>query len=125
VIYRSNVRSALDLKSKNLQMDLLNDKPPEPAIKSCHDSSDPLVGQDGETEGDSPGLRMLVFNPSNLVGRTFLKDSEEDGQRFRACIVCMIEDHDGDIEDNPTQIKFICSINDDQAALSMMTKLRR
>jgi hypothetical protein len=56
-----------------------------------------------------------VFDPEDLVGRTFLMDEQEDGQRFRARIVKLIEDHETDIEENPTRIKFLCSLNEDQA----------
>jgi len=40
-------------------------------------------------------------------------DEQEDGQRFRAKIVKMIEDHEGSVENNPTRLKFLLSINDD------------
>ena len=113
VIYRSNVRSALDPRSRNLRMDLLHEKPPEKFIKSRHDTADPPVDANGETKGDPPNLGMPVFHPSDLIGRTFLKDPDEDGQRFRARIVRMIEDHDSDIEENPTRVKFVCSVSDD------------
>jgi uncharacterized protein YeeX (DUF496 family) len=40
----------------------------------------------------------------------------EDGQgRHRARIVRAIEEHNGEIEDNPTRIQFLCSINDDES----------
>jgi hypothetical protein len=31
--------------------------------------------------------RMVTFDPNDLIGRTLLKDSEEYGQQFRACVV--------------------------------------
>ena len=93
-------------------MEPLNEKPPEPIIKSRHDP--PPDEQNGETMGDPPDLRMPVFHPSDLVGRTFLLDPQEDGQCYRARIICMVEDHDSDIEENPTRVKFVCSLNDDQ-----------
>jgi hypothetical protein len=60
---------------------------------------------------------MPVFHPSDLVGKTFLMDPMEDGQRHdRARIVLAIEDHNGEIEDNPTRVvQFHCSINDGQS----------
>jgi hypothetical protein len=58
---------------------------------------------------------MPVFHPSDLVRKTFLMDPMEDGQRHRARIVRAIEDQDGEIEDTPTRIKFLCSINDDES----------
>jgi hypothetical protein len=58
---------------------------------------------------------MPVFHPSDLAGKTFLMDPMEDGHRHRARIVRAIEDHDGEIEDNPTRIQFLCSINDNES----------
>ena len=107
VIYRSNVRSARDPKALNLRMDPLGG---EDVIKSRHDSKEPnLASDNGEAKADMP-----VFHPSNLVGRSFLLDPQEDGQRFRARIVKAIEDHEADLAKNPTKIKFVCSVNDDQ-----------
>jgi hypothetical protein len=58
---------------------------------------------------------MPVFHPSDLAGKTSLMDPKEDGQQLRARILQAIEDHDGNIKDNPTWIKFLCSINDDES----------
>jgi hypothetical protein len=58
---------------------------------------------------------MPILHPSDLVGKTFLMDPMEDGQQLRARIVQAIEDHDGEVDDNPTRIKFLCSINDDES----------
>jgi hypothetical protein len=43
---------------------------------------------------DSPNVkqRMVTIEPKDLIGRTFLMDSEEDGQRFRACVDCAVVD---------------------------------
>jgi hypothetical protein len=30
---------------------------------------------------------MVTIDPKDLIGRTFLKDAEEDGQRFQAHVV--------------------------------------
>ena len=55
----------------------------------------------------------VVISPSNLIGRSFLMDSEPDGQRFRARIVEMVEDHDHQLENDPERIKFLCSFDQD------------
>jgi hypothetical protein len=47
-----------------------------------------------------------IFNPEDLIGRTFLMDEQEDGQKFRGRIVELIEDHESKVEDNPTRIQF-------------------
>jgi hypothetical protein len=47
-----------------------------------------------------------IFNPADLIGRSFLMDKKEDGQQFRGCIVELLEDHESKLEDSPTTIKF-------------------
>jgi hypothetical protein len=56
-----------------------------------------------------------IFNPEDLIGRTFLMDEQEDGQKFRGCIVELIEDHESKVEDNPTRIQFRVLVNEDKA----------
>jgi hypothetical protein len=56
-----------------------------------------------------------IFNPEDLIGRSFLMDEQEDGQKFRGQIVELIEDHESIVEDNPTRIKFRVSVNNDKA----------
>ena len=56
-----------------------------------------------------------TFDPMTLIGRTFLLDPKEDGSIYRARIVKLLEDHDADLNENPTRIKFLCSVNNDTA----------
>ena len=58
--------------------------------------------------------QMPVFNPNDLVGRTFLMDQQEDGQRHRARIVQAIEDLEAQVEKNTDRIKFRVSVNEDE-----------
>ena len=123
ILYHGNVRSAEDSEHANLRVDPLNQNPPK-IIKSksdCSDSTSDRSHMDGEVPADGEstdqgkgGSSMPVFDPSDLVGRTFLMNPQEDGQRFRARIVQALEDHEADLEKNPTRIKFVCSVNDDQ-----------
>jgi hypothetical protein len=55
-----------------------------------------------------------VFNPQDLIGRSFLMDKQSDGQKPRATITLLLEDHECLLEDNPTRIKFKVSLNKDQ-----------
>jgi hypothetical protein len=57
---------------------------------------------------------MMIIKPEDLIGRTFLTSTRDNGQRFRARIVEAVEDHRQSISDNPEHIKFRCSINNDQ-----------
>jgi hypothetical protein len=115
IIFRSNVNSALNSTAKTLRLDPISGETSIPVIiKSRHDS-------DSRENKEYQHTPMPVFHPSNLVDKTFLTDLQEDRQRLRACIVRAIEDHDGEIEDNPTRIKFLCSINDDDESEEIIT----
>ena len=116
VIYRSQVRP-FSMHDPNLCADLLcgEDDPPSvcaPIIKSRHVPEDGETKQTTTPDSTSPAP---VFNPEDLVGRTFLLDKQENGQRFRARIVQLVEDHESSVENNPARVKFVCSVNDNQA----------
>jgi hypothetical protein len=42
-------------------------------------------------------------------------DKQETGQQFKGQIVELIQDHKSMVEENPTRIKFIVSVNEDKA----------
>jgi hypothetical protein len=54
--------------------------------------------------------RMVTIDPKDLIRRTFLKDSEEDGQRFRACVVCAVVDREEKQKKGSEYMKFICEV---------------
>jgi hypothetical protein len=56
-----------------------------------------------------------LIDAEDLIGRTFLLDKQEDGQRFRARIVNLIDDHCSNIHDNKKRMKFLLSVNDDES----------
>ena len=58
---------------------------------------------------------MVTIDPKDLIGRTFLKDTEEDGQRFRARIVREIIDKENEQKNDPDYIKFICEVDGNKA----------
>ena len=55
---------------------------------------------------------MPVVDPDDLVGRTFLLN-KEDGQCLRARIVKALDDCEGDLAQDSSRLKFVCSMNDD------------
>ena len=96
IIYRSEIRSALAPGEQNYRMDPLGgeDLPPPPKIvKSQRDRSPPdapmppsTPGEEADSttgDGGTEANSIPIFHPSDLVGRTFLMDKQEDGQRFR------------------------------------------
>jgi hypothetical protein len=66
----------------------------------------------GNTLDDSPNVkqRMVTINPKDLIGRTFLMDSEEDGQRFRARVVRAVVDKEEELKKGLEYMKFICEV---------------
>jgi hypothetical protein len=97
-----------------------------PVVKSAHDNDTDLskspstlgtTMDDHESEQikNTPTLAMPVFDPNDLVGRTFLHDSSnDDGQRFRVRIVEALNKHHDATVNDPRHIQFRVSINDDQ-----------
>ena len=116
VIFRSQIRLASD-SVPNLRLDPLggeDSSPPPTILKSIRDPPDGESINVADGDGESKQNQMPVFNPADLVGRSFLMDPQEDGQRFRATIVEKLEDHDSKVANNPTRIKFLCKVNDEE-----------
>ena len=101
VIYRSNVHSALTKEDRNKRVDLLGGEEVAPIIKSSND------------EDECPRKPMLIFDPTDLVGRTFLMDPQENGERYHTKILEVSVESEEQLAKHPDHIKFICSVNDD------------
>jgi hypothetical protein len=100
IIYRSRLRAADKDPNKRIDPPAT---PPEVVTQHFVD------GIDGERTQELP-----EFNPEDLIGRTFLKLPEDNGERFRAKILEAIVDNDAQLAKDPAMVKFRCSINDDQ-----------
>jgi hypothetical protein len=104
IIHHSNIHSAADPNARNLCLDPLNDKPPEVIWSLCKASPTSDHGEDfslhsmeptdENPEHPSTGDDTVIVDPQELLGCTFLMDTQEDGQRFRACIVECIFNHE-------------------------------
>jgi hypothetical protein len=57
---------------------------------------------------------MVTIDTKDLLGRSFLKDSAADGQRFRARIMRAILENDADLR-RPQHVKFLCEVDGDTA----------
>ena len=115
IIYRSQVRPHNE-EDPNVRANLFGGETDpttsDPIIKSRFDDG----MRDGEVSKQSDQTTLTpIVNPEDLVGRTFLIGDEDDGQKFRARVTRLIEDHQSDLEANPSRIKFVCSVNNDQA----------
>jgi hypothetical protein len=128
IIHHSNIHSVADPNARNLRLDLLNDKPPE-VIQSLHKASPALDhGEDfslhsmestdehpytestpDPSECPSTGDDTVIVNPQELLGCTFLMDTQEDAQRFCAHIVECISDHEYNVRcsDNMSSFEFL------------------
>jgi hypothetical protein len=124
IIHRSNIRSVADPNARNLRLDTLNDEPPE-VIRSLRkaspasDHGEDFSLQSMEPTDENPecpptGDDTVIVDPQELLGRTFLMDTQEDGQRFCACIVECISDHESNVRRSDNHVKFLISVNDDE-----------
>ena len=102
IIHRSRIRSALNPNERNLRIDLETNDPSPEIVKSKHDE----VLQQGAT--------MPTFDPTDLIGRTFLLPPQDDGQRFRGKIIETIVENGQELNKHPDRIKFRCAVNDEQ-----------
>jgi hypothetical protein len=66
------------------------------------------------SEHPSTGDDMVIVDPQELLGCTFLMDTQEDGQRFRACIVEYISNHESNVRHSDDHVKFRISVNEDE-----------
>jgi hypothetical protein len=124
IIHRSNICSAADPNARNLCLVLLNDEPPEviwflckasPASDHGEDfslhSMEPDENPEHPSSGDNPerpstGDDTVIVDPQELLGHTFLMDTQEDGQRFCACIIKCISNHESNIHRSDDHVKF-------------------
>jgi hypothetical protein len=116
IIHCSNICSTADPNARNLRHDPLNDEPPEVIQSLCKASAAADHGEDfslhsmeptdehlymestpDPSEHPSTGDDMVIVDPQELLGRTFLMDTQEDSQRFRACIIECISNHKSNV----------------------------
>ena len=79
-----------------------------------------LVGEEltpvlkSPVEESSQGKPLPVFDPSDLIGWTFLITHKGDGELATAKILKEITDRDSRLADQPERKRFLASINDDE-----------
>jgi hypothetical protein len=125
IIHRSNIHLVVDPNARNLHLDLLNDELPEVIQSLCKASPALDHGEDfslhsmeptdehpytestpDPSEHPSTGDNTVIVDPQVLPGCTFLMDTQEDSQRFRACIVECISDHESNVHHSDDHVKF-------------------
>lgn len=103
IIYRSQVRPATEM-DPNKHLDILLE--PEE-----QESSDSVI----KSRVTSEENKTPIVDPYELVGRSFLLEKDDNGERHRANIIKLIEDHENNLEKNTDRVKFLCSVNEDKA----------
>jgi hypothetical protein len=64
-----------------------------------HSSKPPTeLTHDGVDRDPNVKKRMVTIYPKDLIGRTFLKDSKEDGQRFRVRVDRAVVDREEELK---------------------------
>ena len=116
VLYRSQIRPYTK-QDINLRAGLIEGEEEDPPnISEIIKSRKRNIGESSTDQANTP-----VFSPHDLVGRTFLKNEEEDGQKHRVSIVSLVEDHERNVAENPTLIKFLCRRVDGDLAEEIIT----
>ena len=107
VICRSNIRPATS-QDPNKRADLLEG---ELLHRNIIKSPERNFDDDATENPSTPDA--LIFSPTDLIGKSFLLQPDDRGERQRATITDLIKDHESDIEKNPTRIRFKCDIGKD------------
>jgi hypothetical protein len=114
IVYRSAICSALDPAKRNQHLSPLGGETASNYLgdklfirSSTRQADTDLSSLDGDP---SVKRSMVTIDPKELIGRTFLKDSEEDGQRFRARVVRAVVDNEDNLKQGSEYMKFICEV---------------
>lgn len=88
---------------------------PIPQVTTYSHNNDTLSNiPNTETSSTHPDPSIHIINSSDLVGRTFFIDIQEDGQRHRSRIFKLIDDYDNILLKDTKRIKFLYFINNNQ-----------
>jgi hypothetical protein len=104
IIFRSIIWSALDPTLHHKRLTTLGGE------KDTNHADDKIFVRSNKSTADDP-----TIDPKDPIGRTYLKDTESDGQRFPARIVRAIAEKDAELKRDPSHIKFLCEVDGDTA----------
>ena len=111
VIHRSDVRPCTPAAA-NKRVDLLRGEDLKPKPETIKTRKEKIL--ESVPGSNSKQVNTPIFNPTELIGRTFLLDEEKDGTVQRARIIQVIEDHEAKVEKQGDRIQFKVSIGDDK-----------
>ena len=112
IIICSNICHADDNMSKNWRVTPLDGENKPPIIIKSKGDVETLGEPNDKTEVKK--YSKPVFDPHEIIGKTFLTPTDVNGERMRATVIKCIEDHDKELAKDPNRKKFICSLNNDQ-----------
>jgi hypothetical protein len=113
VIFRSAIRTAMNPTNRNRRVSTT-----EGEMSSNNTGEKIFIFSHLNLQISDDGLcdrktKMITIDPKELIGRTFLKETEEDGQRFQARVVWAIIDKEK--QQDPQYTKFLCEVDGDVA----------
>jgi hypothetical protein len=117
VISRSGVRCANEPLAPNLRLDPIDEENTPQIVKSLKkdDNRESEIINENPTEDGQHTTNMPTFNPTDLIGRSFIADTQ-DGQRQRIKIIEAIDAHTSLLHKDPIHLKFRCSTDNEQFA---------
>jgi hypothetical protein len=108
ILHRSNICCAKKSSKPNLCLDPLDGENLSQSpriVKSVQD--------DAEDRSDQV-KPMIYFDTGDHVGQTFLIEEDDDGLRFRARVIEVLDDHEKNVANNPVLKKFKCLVGEDK-----------
>lgn len=122
IVYRSRIKLASIHPNLRIDRDVNDsDDPSTNADDSVlHDADDflpqPVVKGSNESDDDT----MTSFDPSDVIGKTYLTEPSEDGLRQRLKIIEQLDHFDQQLNQNPAVVKFR-AVNGDKSLEEIIT----
>jgi hypothetical protein len=108
ILYRSNVRSAVDGLNNSLRLSNDGETSTVEYLPTEENTSNETY-INSTNDGSRP---MATFNPDDLIGQCFLDVPHEDGLQYWVRIIKAIDDHCTYINNHPDKVKFLLESTD-------------
>ena len=105
VIPRASLRTARPSPDTSKRLDPIDGENIPQIVKFHKDDDDTCENDNGNPTEDKPSTPMPTFNPTDLIGRSFLYDTQ-DGQRQRIKIIEAINAHESLLYQDPIHLQF-------------------
>ena len=117
IIFRSNVRTALSLEDRNKRLDDPDgESVAKPIVQSTRQQAYTMDPVDNAIRDIQAEQLPATFDPAHLpdsyIGRSYLTQPTDEGERFRATMRKKVVQTDGEnTEETPSNIKFLVSVD--------------